>query len=73
MDFDGNICNLPEICRLTLHRLPDNKGYAINFITFAEAATDTENRSGVWISKILSHEDLNEFYHILQANQFDIN
>lgn len=73
MNFDVNICNLPEICTLTLHRLPDDKGYAIHFITRAEAATNSGNFAGAWKSKILSHEDLNEFYHILQANQLDIN
>lgn len=68
MDFDGNICNLPEICNLTLHRLPDDKGYAINFIAFAEAATNTENRSGVWTSKVISPEELDKFYDILRAD-----
>ncbi len=73
MDFNENICNLPEICTLTLHRLPDDKGYAIDFITYAEAATNSGRFPGLWTSKILSHEDLNGFYHILQVNQLDIN
>ena len=67
MDFDENICNLPEICKLTLHRLPDDNGYAIHFITYAEAATNSESRPGRWASKILSHEDLNEFYHVITS------